>query len=80
MRIIKKENQFGLQVYIKEEDSYLSIYFAGNYDLYWSIHSNNRTIEFIYPIKNEIFTNSTMSDVSNIESKSKIICSKTVRC
>ena len=38
------------------------------------------TIEFIYPIKNEIFTNSTMSDVSNIESKSKIICSKTVRC
>ena len=45
MRIIKKENQFGLQVYIKEEDSYLSIYFAGNYDLYWSIHSNNRTIE-----------------------------------
>ena len=32
MRIIKKENQFGLQVYIKEEDSYLSIYFAGNYD------------------------------------------------
>ena len=45
MRIIKKENQFGLQVYLKEKDSYLSIYFAGNLDLYWSIHSNKRTIE-----------------------------------
>ena len=45
MRIIKKENQFGLINYIKEEDRYISNNYDYIYDLYWSIHSNNRTIE-----------------------------------
>ena len=45
MRISKVENEFGLQIFIEEDNSYLSILYGGNLDLYWSIHSNKRTIE-----------------------------------
>ncbi len=45
MRISKVENEFGLQIFIEEDNSYLSILYGGNLDLYWSIHSNKRTLE-----------------------------------
>ena len=46
MRISKRENEFGLQIFIEEDNSnYLSIFYGGNLDLYWTIHSNKRTLE-----------------------------------
>lgn len=45
MKISKENNEFGLQIFIEEENSYLSIFYGGNLDLYWAIHSNKRTLE-----------------------------------
>ena len=45
MRISKRENEFGLQIFIEEDNSYLSIFYGGNLDLYWTIHSNKRELE-----------------------------------
>ncbi len=42
MQIRKEESQFGLQIFIEEGNSCLSICFGGNLDLYWSINSNKR--------------------------------------
>ena len=45
MKISKENNEFGLQIFIEEENSYLSIFYGGNLDLYWAIHSNKRKLE-----------------------------------
>lgn len=45
MIIEKEKSQFGTDVYISEGDSYLTIFYGGNGDLYWTIHSKNRSIE-----------------------------------
>lgn len=41
MRVIKKESEFGLNIFLVEGDKNISIIFGGNGDLYWSLHSNN---------------------------------------
>ena len=45
MKISKIKNEFGLQIFIEEDNSCLSIFYGGNLDLYWSINSNKRTME-----------------------------------
>ena len=44
MKFNKRKNEFGTQFFIEDDERYLSICFLGNLDLYWSIHSNKRTI------------------------------------
>lgn len=41
MKIVKEQNEFGLDIIIKEEDKYLSVSMAGNGDLYWMIYVRN---------------------------------------
>ena len=43
MRIIKEDSDFGKCYFIGDKECYLGITFGGNDDLYWSIHSKNRT-------------------------------------
>ena len=45
MKISKEDSEFGIKVFIEENDSCLCIFFGGNFDLYWTIKSNKRTIE-----------------------------------
>ena len=45
MRIIKEKGEFGLNIFLEENNSYLAITFGGNGDLYWCIKSYNRTME-----------------------------------
>ncbi len=45
MKISKRENESGIQIFIEEDNSCLSIFYAGNLDLYWCINSNKRTID-----------------------------------
>ena len=37
MKITKEENEFGLSFLFEDRENYLSIFFGGNGDLYWSI-------------------------------------------
>ena len=45
MKVSKKENEFGMQIFLEEDNSYLTIFYGGNLDLYWSIHSKKRSID-----------------------------------
>ena len=42
MRIIKEKSDQGTNIILDETDKYLNIGIAGNWDLYWSFHSNNK--------------------------------------
>lgn len=39
MKIVKREDAFGLSVFVEENDKYLCFTFGGNGDLYWSIRN-----------------------------------------
>ena len=41
MKVVKEANEFGLDIFLKEEKKYVAITYNGNLDLYWSIHSEN---------------------------------------
>lgn len=41
MKVVKDANEFGLDIFLKEEKKYVAITYNGNLDLYWSIHSEN---------------------------------------
>ena len=49
MKVKKQRNEFGLNIFLEEEDRYLAFTFGGNGDLYWSLHlkkenSNNQFV------------------------------------
>lgn len=39
MKVIKQKSEFGLNIFLHEEERYIGFTFGGNGDLYWSIHS-----------------------------------------
>lgn len=41
MKLIREETEFGTNVYLKEDDKYLTMAYCGNLDLYWSIHAES---------------------------------------
>lgn len=41
MEITKNKTEFGVEVFLKEDDKRLCIMFCGNLDLYWVLYSNN---------------------------------------
>ena len=46
MKLVKTNTRDGLDAcFYENEDCYFRIFFGGNLDLYWSIHSNNRTVD-----------------------------------
>lgn len=45
MKISKENSEFGLNVFLENNNSCLTIAFSGNGDLYWCIRSSNRTVE-----------------------------------
>ena len=58
MEVIKEKTEFGTNVILDDEDKYLIISYAGNLDLYWSIHykesniNNKTTKKFIITKEN----------------------------
>ena len=45
IKISKEKTEFGLNIFLEDNNCCLAITFGGNGDLYWCIRSNNRTIE-----------------------------------
>ena len=45
MKISKEKSEAGLNIFLEENDSCLSMVYGGNGDLYWCIRSRNRTME-----------------------------------
>ena len=41
MKVVKQENEFGLNIVVGDKSKYLAFTFAGNGDLYWSIHTRD---------------------------------------
>ena len=48
MKIRKEKTEFGLNIFLEEEEKYLTFSYCGNLDLYWSIHSKHRNINDDY--------------------------------
>lgn len=41
MKLIKQNNQDGIKIFLQEDNKYITIFFAGNGDLYWSLNTDN---------------------------------------
>ena len=51
MKLIKKKNEFALNIFLIEENKYIGFIFGGNGDLYWSIHNKKKDDTFFVVTK-----------------------------
>lgn len=48
MKVTKENSEFGLVIFLEEDEKYLTFNFCGNLDLYWSIHNKSDNINENY--------------------------------
>lgn len=48
MEVIKEKDEFGLRIFLNEDEKYLAFTFGGNGDLYWAIHNESEEINEEY--------------------------------
>jgi len=48
MKVIKKKNDFGIDIVIMDDDKYIRFSYLGNLDLYWSFYNKNMDINNNY--------------------------------
>ena len=56
MKVIKEQHEFGQIITFEEQNKFLKIWFGGNGDLYWSLHSKSVKEENTFAITKENYT------------------------
>lgn len=56
MKVIKKNDEFGLNVFFLENGKYINFCFGGNGDLYWTIHNKNVDLNSDYNYESFVIT------------------------
>lgn len=71
MKVVKKESDFGVNIFLQDGNKHLSITFGGTGDLYWSIHSNDVNKDNDFTITKEnynvyVLFEQLFNDIENI--------------